>query len=122
MTATLQTAFTHPRGLLASTQGGVQMLPNGNTFVGWGSRRYFTEYDASGKVVFDGRFALGGDNYRAYRFPWSGRPARPPALVAERRGDRVAARVSWNGATGVASLGAVGGSDPARRSPASRAR
>ena len=36
-------------------------------------------------------------------FPWSGRPARPPALVASRRGNRVAARVSWNGATGVAS-------------------
>ena len=71
-------------------------------FVGWGSRRYFTEYDAAGRVVLDGHFAIGGDNYRAYKFPWSGRPARPPALVAERRGDRVAARVSWNGATGVA--------------------
>jgi hypothetical protein len=112
MTASLRTAFTHPRGLLSSTQGGVQLLPNGNTFVGWGSRRYFTEYDASGRVVFDGRFALGGDNYRAYRFPWSGRPARPPALVAERRGDRVAARVSWNGATGVASWELWAGPSP----------
>ena len=71
-------------------------------FVGWGSRRYFTEYDAAGRVVLDGHFAIGGDNYRAYKFPWSGRPARPPALVATRRGDRVAARVSWNGATDVA--------------------
>jgi len=101
-TATLRSALTHPRGLLAATQGSVQRLPNGNTFVGWGSRRYFTEYDANGRVVFDGRFALGGDNYRAYRFPWAGRPGRPPALVAERRGERVAARVSWNGATDVA--------------------
>jgi hypothetical protein len=67
--ATLRSALTHPRGLLASTQGGAQKLPNGN--------------------------------YRVYRFPWSGRPARPPALVAHRRGTRVAARVSWNGATGV---------------------
>jgi hypothetical protein len=112
MTATLKRVFTHPRGLLASTQGGVQALPNGNTFVGWGSRRYFTEFDASGKVVFDGRFALGGDNYRAYRFPWSGRPARPPALLAERRGDRVAARVSWNGATGVAGWELWAGATP----------
>ena len=46
-------------------------------FVGWGSRRYFTEYDAAGRVVLDGHFALGGDNYRAYKFPWSGaRPGR----------------------------------------------
>ena len=112
MTATLQTALTHPRGLLSATQGGVQKLPNGNTFVGWGSRRYFTEYDASGKVVFDGRFALGGDNYRAYRFEWSGRPARAPALVAERRGNRIAARVSWNGATGVASWELWAGANP----------
>jgi hypothetical protein len=102
MTATLRSALTHPAGLLASTQGGVQALPNGNTFVGWGSRRYFTEYDAGGKVVLDGRFAAGGDNYRAYRFEWSARPNRPPALVASRDGARVRAHVSWNGATGVA--------------------
>ena len=102
MTATLRTALTHPAGLLASTQGGVQALPNGNTFVGWGSQRYFTEYDAAGKVVLDGRFAAGGDNYRAYRFEWSARPNRPPALVASRDGARVRAHVSWNGATGVA--------------------
>jgi hypothetical protein len=102
MTATVRSALTHPAGLLASTQGGVQRLPNGNTFVAWGSRRYFTEYDATGKVVLDGRFAVGGDNYRAYRFPWAGRPARPPALAAVRDGSRVRAHVSWNGATDVA--------------------
>jgi hypothetical protein len=100
--ATLVQALTHPEGLLSATQGGAQRLPGGGMFVGWGSRRYFTEYDAAGRVVLDGRFAAGGDNYRAYKFPWSGRPARAPALVATRRGNRVAARVSWNGATGVA--------------------
>ena len=101
-TATLAQALKHPENLLSATQGGAQRLPGGGMFVGWGSRRYFTEYDAAGRVVLDGRFAVGGDNYRAYKFPWSGRPARPPALVASRRGNRVAARVSWNGATGVA--------------------
>ncbi len=114
MKATLRAAFTHPLDLLSATQGGAQALANGNMFVGWGSRRYFTEFDANGKVVFDGHIALGGDNYRAYRFVWSGRPARPPALVAERRGTRVAARVSWNGATGVGRVGAVGGAEPER--------
>jgi hypothetical protein len=101
-TATLVQALKHPQGVLSATQGGVQRLPNGGMFVGWGSQRYFTEYDANGNVVLDGEFARGGDNYRAYKFPWSGRPARAPALVASRRGNRVAARVSWNGATGVA--------------------
>jgi hypothetical protein len=100
--ATLVQALKHPDNLLSATQGGAQRLPTGGMFVGWGSRRYFTEYDAAGRVVLDGRFAVGGDNYRAYKFPWNGRPARAPALVAARRGNRVAARVSWNGATGVA--------------------
>ena len=103
MTATLVSARTHPLNLLAATQGGAQRLPNGNLFVGWGSQRYFSEFDANGNVVFDGEIAPGGDNYRAYRFPWTGRPTRPPDLIAARDGDRVRARVSWNGATGVAS-------------------
>ena len=101
--ATLVQALKHPEGVLSATQGGAQRLPGGGMFVGWGSQRYFTEYDAAGNVVLDGHFAIGGDNYRAYKFPWSGRPARSPALVASRRGDRVAARVSWNGATDIAS-------------------
>ncbi|HET6549457.1 MAG TPA: arylsulfotransferase family protein, partial [Solirubrobacter sp.] len=40
-TATLVRALTHP-GLLSSTQGNVSVLPNGNTFVGWGSQRWFS--------------------------------------------------------------------------------
>ncbi len=112
MRATVRSALTHPDGLLASTQGGVQRLPNGNSFVGWGSRRYFTEYDADGNVVLDGRFAAGGDNYRAYRFPWKARPDRPPAATARRDGDRVRVHVSWNGATGVATWELWAGSTP----------
>jgi hypothetical protein len=119
-TATLRTALTHPTGLLAATQGGVQTLPNGNTFVGWGSRRYFTEYDAAGKVVLDGRFAAGGDNYRAYRFEWTGRPNRPPALVASRAEGRVRAHVSWNGATGVAAWELWAGASAAALAPVTR--
>ena len=49
--AELVRALVHPRNLLSQTQGGMQPLPNGNTFVGWGSNRWFSEYDASGKLV-----------------------------------------------------------------------
>ena len=45
-TATLVSAFKHPRGLLSASQGNVETLPNGNVFVGWGSQRWFTEFDA----------------------------------------------------------------------------
>jgi hypothetical protein len=92
--ATLESALRHPDGLLAATQGSVQLLASGNTFVGWGSRRWFTEYDANGRVVLDGRLAAGNDTYRAYRFAWAGMPDVNPKVVEN--------RVSWNGATGVA--------------------
>ncbi len=97
--ATRVRALTHPDGLRSSTQGSVQTLPNGNTFVGWGSQRWFSEFDARGRMIFDGRLAKGNDNYRAYRGQWVGRPTERPKAV--RRGRTL--RVSWNGATEVAS-------------------
>ena len=90
-TATLVRAFKHPLGLLSASQGNVETLPNGNLFVGWGSQRWFTEFDAQGNVVFDGRLARGNDNYRAFRYPWAGRPvarrrrwSRPPTRQGHR--------------------------------------
>jgi hypothetical protein len=108
-TATLKTAFVHPGGLSAATQGNVQLLPNGNQFVGWGSRGYFSEFTPSGETVFDGRVARGNDTYRAYRFPWAGTPAAPPKIVAETKSGKTTVRASWNGATGVARWEALGG-------------
>jgi arylsulfotransferase ASST len=103
-TARLALAREHPRGLLAATQGDVQSLPGGNLFVGWGSRRYFTEYGPDGSVLWDARLAVGYDTYRAYRAPWTGTPAtRPRAAAVARRGGRMDVYASWNGATGVAS-------------------
>ena len=96
--ATLVSALTHPQRLLSRTQAGMQPLPNGNTFVGWGSNRWFSEYDANGRLIFDGQLARGNDSYRAYRGAWIGRPATKPD-VARRDG---ALYVSWNGATEVA--------------------
>jgi hypothetical protein len=108
-TATLKTAFTHPRGLSSATQGDVQRLPNGNEFVGFGSQRWFSEFTPSGEVVFDGRIAKGNDTYRAFRFPWSGRPAAPPRIVATTKSGQTTVRASWNGATGVARWEVLGG-------------
>jgi hypothetical protein len=102
MTATLVSAFTHPRKLLSSSQGNVERLPNGNVFVGWGSQRWFTEFSPTGEVLFDGHLARGNDNYRAFRYEWHGRPATPPKVVATTEGGNITARVSWNGATEVA--------------------
>jgi arylsulfotransferase ASST len=108
-TATLKTAFTHPGGLSAATQGNVEVLPNGNQFVGWGSRGYFSEFTPSGETVFDGRVARGNDSYRAFRYPWTGTPAAPPKIAASDNDGQTVVRASWNGATGVASWQVLGG-------------
>jgi hypothetical protein len=57
-----------------------------------------TEFSALGRTLFDLRFGQGSDSYRAFRFPWVGRPLDRPAVVVEGR----TAYVSWNGATEVA--------------------
>ena len=40
-------------------------------------------------------------NYRAFRFPWRGRPQEPPRLVSHAASGRRALYASWNGATEV---------------------
>src|SRR5207302_3207224 len=37
---TLGQAFNHPPAVLASAMGSVQVLPNGNVYVGWGTQPY----------------------------------------------------------------------------------
>jgi Arylsulfotransferase (ASST) len=95
-------AYTHSPSALAHTMGNVQLLPNGNLMVGWGSQRWLTEFTAGGEVVFDAALPFGGENYRALRYPWVGRPVEPPALVARRVEGGRELLVSWNGATEVA--------------------
>jgi hypothetical protein len=94
---TLVKAYVSPDKLLAKHQGGMQVLENGNVFVGWGSEPYFTEFAKGGKVVFDAHFGKNMDSYRAYRFQWAGHPSDKPRLAL--KGDK--AYVSWNGATEV---------------------
>ena len=95
---TLVKAYVSPDKLLSHFEGSMQVLPNGHAFVGWGSEPYFTEFARNGSTVFDAFFGKDRDTYRAYRFPWVGRPSDEPALVV----DGGTAYVSWNGATQVA--------------------
>ncbi len=100
MKATLVREYTHPDNPFAPYQGNVQVLPNGNVFIGWGSAPYLSEYDGDGKLLFDARFPSEGESYRAFRSPWKGLPKDRPAAVAEFGSeDRVTLYASWNGAT-----------------------
>jgi hypothetical protein len=115
---TLVRAYTHPGDLLSGSQGNVQMLPKGHVFVGWGQNPWFTEFDATGHVVFDGYFAKDvGDTYRAYRLKWSGRPATRPAIAVRRTGGRVTVYASWNGATNVTRWQVLAGPSARRLKP-----
>jgi len=101
MTADVADQDEHSPPLLASFEGNDEQLPDQDDFVGWGQQPYFSEYNPQGKLVFDGRFVDENLTYRAYRLPWSGTPATPPAIATSRRGKKMTVYASWNGATNV---------------------
>ncbi|MDP9411438.1 MAG: arylsulfotransferase family protein, partial [Actinomycetota bacterium] len=119
MTATLVREYTHPEKVFAATQGSMQILPNGNVFIGWGSEPLISEFDPEGELLFGARFPLEGESYRAFRFPWTGRPQDEPAVVAEAgpKEEEVTLYVSWNGATEVAEWEVLAGPDPESLEP-----
>ena len=101
MRASLLRQYTHPK-LLAGSQGSMQVLPNGNVFIGFGEIPHVSEFHHSGRLVFDAVLGSKYESYRAFRLPWSGRPAEAPAIaVAPRRGGGQTVYASWNGATDV---------------------
>lgn len=115
--ATLLRSYTHPKKLLSPFEANAQFLPNGNVFVGWGGWPYLTEFDRSGRVLFDVYFGHGkkagqdADSYRGYRFPWQGQPIDKPALAVKQREAVTMLYASWNGATKIASWTVFAGSD-----------
>jgi hypothetical protein len=75
MSATLVCEYPHPHGQVAATQGNIQVLPNGNVFVGWGSEPHFSEFSRDGELLFSANFPPKVESYRASRFPWRESPA-----------------------------------------------
>jgi hypothetical protein len=96
--------------ILSGSQGNGQVLPNGNTFVGWGEEPFLTEFSPTGSILFSARFPAPGQSYRAFRSPWNAIPASLPSL-AVKPGVAGAATVyaSWNGATAVSTWRLLGG-------------
>jgi Arylsulfotransferase (ASST) len=117
-TATLVASQAHPGGLSAGTQGDGQLLPNGDMFIGWGSKGVFSEFTKGGKMLFDARVPQGDDTYRAFRSPWTGIPSGPPSVAAHVSGSRIIVAASWNGSTQVASWRVMTGKTPADLTPA----
>ena len=108
-TATVVAQREHDPPLLSSFEGNEQELANGDDFVGWGQEPYFSQYNAQGKEIFEGRFVDSNISYRAYRFNWTGTPSTPPSVAAAPDGKKMTVYVSWNGATNVAGWRVFGG-------------
>ena len=118
MKATLVREYTHPEEPLATSQGNMQVLPNGNVFIGWGTEPFNSEYSKEGKLLFDLQFAGETQSYRAFRQVWSGRPAEDPAVAAERgKGDKVIIYASWNGSTETTTWRVLAGPNPEELEP-----
>jgi Arylsulfotransferase (ASST) len=113
MLASLVREYTHPDKQYADAAGNMQVLPNGNVFVGWGRGLAVSEFSNDGELLFDVRLSPEHKSYRAFRFPWSGSPSDQPAAVAERTSENeLEVYASWNGATEVAAWEVLAGQDP----------
>jgi hypothetical protein len=115
--ATLVAAYVNNPSLLADSQGSVQLLPDGNTFVGWGSAPYFTEFSPSGKQLFSLHFGEPLQSYRAYRFQWWGQPTTPPSVYLTPTSQGTTAYASWNGATDVSAWRVLAGPNSSSLKP-----
>jgi hypothetical protein len=113
MRASLVREYTHPDKQYADAAGNMQVLPNGNVFVGWGRALAISEFSEDGELLFDLRVSPEHRSYRAFRFAWSGSPSDRPACVAERTSENeLEVYASWNGATEVAAWEVLAGPHP----------
>jgi hypothetical protein len=110
--ARLISAYTHPDPpLLAASQGNMQTLADGNAVVGYGGVPAISEFAPGGELLFDAHLPFDMSFYRAFRFPWSGRPSSPPTVLANlnNTGEETIVHMSWNGASKVASWRVLAG-------------
>jgi hypothetical protein len=114
MRTTLVRRYAHPDRQVAATQGSMQVLPNGNAFIGWGSNQLFSEFSKDGDLLFNAAFPPEVESYRAFRSAWSARPGDDPAVAADRAAseEKVTLYASWNGATEVATWEVLAGPNP----------
>lgn len=103
-TVDLVAVYFPPDDLLSKSQGSTQVLPGGNVLVNWGSEGALTEYKADGTPIFhayvdSGYLNLGAENYRAFKYNWTGIPNEDPAIIALEGDKGTTVYVSWNGDT-----------------------
>jgi hypothetical protein len=114
-TTRLLAKITAPRPIYAQTQGDLQLLPDGNWWIGWGDVNQASEISPSGRLLFEAQLPNGAESYRTLRFPWRAQPATRPAVAVSRAsGELTRVYASWNGATAVLGWRLLGGASPGR--------
>ncbi len=109
-TASVVTEFVHSPPLVAESEGNLQLLEDGNWFVGWGQEPYLSEYSPQGALLFEARLPRYVRSYRDLHYSWSGTPAGPPGFAFEGAGAGTGVvYASWNGATSVAAWRVLAG-------------
>ena len=111
-TASLAAQYGEHEGFESEYMGDTQPLTGGAAFVGWGSERYFSEYDPTGKLIYEGILPEPDLTYRAQIEPWTGMPLTKPTGAARRNGSAATVYASWNGATQLASWRVLGSAAP----------
>ncbi|KAL1850311.1 hypothetical protein Plec18170_007006 [Paecilomyces lecythidis] len=117
--ATLLPSYSDSQEVLATSQGNMRILENGNVFIGWGHSAAFTEFTAAGEVLCDVHFGASAYfnfgrivSYRAFKGDWIGTPLTEPSAVVIDDG----VYVSWNGATEVSEWQLEGFEQPSDQS------
>lgn len=101
--ASVISEFVHSPPLIAESEGNLQLLEDGNWFVGWGQEPFLSEYSPQGALLFEAHLPRYVRSYRDLHFIWAAVPARAPAFAFRPRASGATGIVyaSWNGATGV---------------------
>ena len=107
MTVTMLRQIDHPEGegSYAPRRGDVQLLPNGNVFMGWSEFGSQSEHAPNGTLLMHSFLTadwLG--SYRNYKFNFTGRPTEKPAVHSiafptDGGSSATVVHVSWNGDT-----------------------
>ncbi len=104
-------AYTHTPSIFAGICGSTQRLADRNALIDWGDVPEVTEYSSAGQALMD--LSLTDWSYRAFRFPWVGKPRTRPALAAHQTSGGTTLWASWNGSTKVTAWRVLGGVGPA---------
>jgi hypothetical protein len=86
----------------AQSEGSLELVTGGDAFLGYGAQPYFSQFSASGRLLFDAQLPQDDGSYRTLRYAWRAAPRTRPAVVAHLIDrSRITVYISWNGATDV---------------------